>query len=85
MRYDSQAINRIKGYMYTIFSLLKWVVLIYLVKTGRIPESVLIKCQKFTVAAMTMFIVHLAALSHVVESVDLVSNGIAEGYIQRRV
>ncbi|MDO6498575.1 hypothetical protein [Photobacterium sanguinicancri] len=71
--------------MYTIFSLLKWVVLIYLVKTGRIHESVLIKCQKFTLAAMTLFVINIAAVSHVVESVDLVSKGIAEGYIQRRV
>ncbi|WP_146145609.1 hypothetical protein [Photobacterium jeanii] len=71
--------------MYTIFSLLKWVVLIYLVKTGRIPESTLVKCQQFAIATVTTVLVYVSSIAHVVESVDLVSNGIAEGYIQRRI
>ncbi|MGF1684328.1 hypothetical protein [Photobacterium minamisatsumaniensis] len=69
--------------MYTIFSLLKWVVLIYLVKTGRIPESTYIKFKQFTLSAIAMVLLHSTLAVHVIESVDLVSNGTGDGYYLR--
>ncbi|PSW17651.1 hypothetical protein C9I98_19235 [Photobacterium sanctipauli] len=70
--------------MYTIFSILKWVVLIYLVKTGRIPESTYIKFKQFTLNAIAMLVLHAALVIHATESVELVSNGTGDGYFLRQ-
>ncbi|PSW14368.1 hypothetical protein C9J01_07985 [Photobacterium rosenbergii] len=69
--------------MYTIFSLLKWVVLIYLVKTGRIQESTFLKWKKMTLTAVTMIVLHSTLVIHLVEGVDLQSNGTGDGYYLR--
>ncbi|MGF1878615.1 hypothetical protein L4D77_25450 [Photobacterium frigidiphilum] len=71
--------------MYVIFSLLKWVVLIYLVKTGRISESTLIKFKKFSLAVISMVVLHASMIVHVVDSVDFIGGEMTDGYIQRRI
>lgn len=70
--------------MYTIFSLLKWVVLFYLVKTGRISESTFLKFKRLTLSMLTMAMLHVSMAVHLVESVDLVNNGTGDGYYLRR-
>ena len=70
--------------MFAIFSMLKWVVLIYLVKTGRISESTFNKCKQFATAVLTMTVLHLSMAIHLIESVELVNNGTGDGYYLRR-
>ncbi|WP_036800325.1 hypothetical protein [Photobacterium marinum] len=70
--------------MYTIFSLLKWVVLFYLVKIGRISESTFLKFKRLTLSMLTMAMLHVSMAVHLVESVDLVNNGTGDGYYLRR-
>lgn len=70
--------------MYTVLSLFKWVILIYLVKTGRIQQSTLDKCKQLTLSVMTMMLLHSAIVIHLVESVELLTNGTGDGYYLRK-
>lgn len=69
--------------MYTIFSLLKWLVLIYLVKTGRIKESTFQKWKQMTLNVATMIVLHSTLVIHLIEGGELQRNGTGDGYYLR--
>ncbi|KLV08873.1 hypothetical protein ABT56_01245 [Photobacterium aquae] len=71
--------------MYTIFSLLKWIVLIYLVKTGRMKPATLTRFKKFTQSLASMLLLHTALGIYAIESVDLIANGRGDGYSLREL